>query len=125
MSIITNNKVLIHIYSDLKYKNKVTLGLLVALAAYKEGHEVILFLAGDGVNVLNCKKVGEIVGQGTGDLYEHLENLKKTNITIFVSGMSANSRGYDEALLDGYKAKFAMPDILIEESIKADSVLCY
>ena len=28
-------------------------------------------------------------------------------------------------LLNGYKAEFAMPDVLIEESIKADSVLCY
>ena len=39
--------------------------------------------------------------------------------------MSAKSRGYDETLLDEYKAAFAMPDVLIEESIKADSVLCY
>ena len=53
------------------------------------------------------------------------ENLKNTNVTIFVSGMSAKARGYDESLLNGYKAEFAMPDVLIEESIKADSVLCY
>ena len=72
-----------------------------------------------------CKKAGEIVGQDTGDLYEHLENLKNSKVTIYVSGMSAKSRGYDEKLLNGYKAEFAMPDVLIEESIKADSVLCY
>ena len=74
MSIITDNKVLVHIYSDLVFKNKVTLALLVALAAENEGHQVTLFLAGDGVNLLSCKKAGEIVGQGTGDLYEHLQN---------------------------------------------------
>ena len=102
-----------------------TLGLLVALAADKSGHEVTIFLAADGVHVLNCKSAGEIVGQGTGDLYEHLENLRKTNVTIFVSGMSAKARGYDEKLLDGFKAEFAMPDKLVEESIKSDSVLCY
>ena len=39
--------------------------------------------------------------------------------------MSAKSRGYDDKLLDGYKAEFVLPDVLIEESIKADSVLCY
>jgi hypothetical protein len=39
--------------------------------------------------------------------------------------MSAKARGYDEKLLDGYKAEFAMPDKLVEESIKSDSVLCY
>ena len=125
MSIITDNTVLVHIYSGLESKNKVTLGLLVALTAEKNDHKVTLFLAGDGVQILNCKKAGEIVGQGTGDLYEHLENLKNSKITIYVSGMSAKSRGYDETLLDGYKAVFAMPDVLVEESIKADSVLCY
>ena len=125
MSIITDNTVLVHIYSGLESKNKVTLGLLVALTAEKNDHKVTLFLAGDGVKILDCKKVGEIVGQGTGDLYEHLQNLKNSKITIYVSGMSAKSRGYDEKLLDGYTAEFAMPDVLIEESIKADSVLCY
>ncbi len=125
MSIITDNTVLVHIYSGLESKNKVTLGLLVALTAEKNDHKVTLFLAGDGVQILNCKKAGEIVGQGTGDLYEHLQNLKKSKVVIYVSGMSAKSRGYDEKLLDGYTAEFVMPDVLVEESIKADSVLCY
>ena len=71
------------------------------------------------------QKAGEIVAQGTGDLYEHLENLRNSRITIYVLEMSAKSRGYDENLLDGYKAEFVMPDVLVEESIKADSVLCY
>ena len=125
MSIITDNTVLVHIYSGLESKNKVTLGLLVALIAEKNDHKVTLFLAGDGVKILNCKKAGEIIGQGTGDLYEHLQNLKSSKITIYVSGMSAKSRGYDEKLLDGFTAEFVMPDVLVEESIKADSVLCY
>ena len=125
MSIITDNTVLVHIYSGLESKNKITLGLLVALTAENNDHKVTLFLAGDGVQILNCKKAGEIVGQGTGDLYEHLQNLKSSKITIYVSGMSAKSRGYDEKLLDGYTAEFVMPDVLVEESIKADSVLCY
>ncbi len=125
MSIITDNTVLVHIYSGLESKNKITLGLLVALTAEKNDHKVTLFLAGDGVQILSCKKADEIVGQGTGDLYEHLQNLKSSKITIYVSGMSAKSRGYDEKLLDGYTAEFVMPDVLVEESIKADSVLCY
>ena len=98
---------------------------MVALTAEKNDHKVTLFLAGDGVQILDCKKAGEIVGQGTGDLYEHLQNLKKSKVTIYVSGMSAKSRGYDEKLLDGYSAAFVMPNVLVEESIKADSVLCY
>ena len=125
MSIITDNKVLVHIHSGLESKNKITLGLLVALTAEKNDHKVTLFLAGDGVQILDCKKAGEVVGKGTGDLYEHLQNLKSSKITIYVSGMSAKSKGYDEKLLDGYTAEFVMPDVLVEESIKADSVLCY
>ena len=125
MSIITDNKVLVNICSGLKSKNKVTLGLLAALTAENEGHQVTLFLEGNGVNILNCKTAGEIVGKGTRDLYEHLENLKNSNITIYVSEMSAKSRGYDNTILNGYKAEFAMPNVLIEESIKADCVLCY
>jgi len=125
MSIITDNSVLVHIQSGLESKNKVTLGVLVALEAEKNDHKVTLFLEGDGVNVLSCKKAGEIVGQGTGDLYEHLENLKNSKVSIYVSGISAKSRGYDEKLLEGYNAEFAMPDVLIDESIKADCVLCY
>ena len=119
------SKVLVHIHSDVEFKNKVTLGLMVALAAEKKGHDVTLFLAADGVHVLNCKSAGEIVGQGTGDLYEHLKNLKNSKINIYVSEISAKSRGYDETILDGYTAEFVMPDVLVEESIKADSVLCY
>jgi len=125
MSIITDNTVLVHIYSGLESKNKITLGLLVALTAEKNDHKVTLFLAGDGVHILNCKKAGEILVQGTGDLYEHLENLKNSKVTIYVSGLSAKSRGYDEKLLEGYNAEFATPDVLVDESIKADSILCY
>ncbi len=57
MSIIADNKVLVNIYSGLKSKNKVTLGLLAALTAENEGHQVTLFLEGDGVNILNLLKI--------------------------------------------------------------------
>ena len=45
--------------------------------------------------------------------------------TILVSRKSAEARGYDDTLLDGWQREFAMPDQLVEESIKSDSVLCY
>ena len=125
MSIITDNTVLVHIQNGLDSKNKVTLGLLVALTADRNDHKVTLFLSGDAINLLKCKKTGEIVGEGTGDLYEHLENLKNSKISIYILGISAKSMGYDETLLDGYKAEFAMADVLVEESIKADTVLSF
>ena len=59
----------------------------------KKDHKVTIFLEGDGLQILNCKNAGEIIGQGTWDLYEHLQNLKKSKNAIYVSGMSAKSRG--------------------------------
>ena len=47
------------------------------------------------------------------------------NIKLFVSGMSAKARGYDESLLNGFNAEFAMPDKLLELSTESDTVLCY
>lgn len=118
-------KLLVHIHSHPEMKNKVTLGLLVAVSSLKEGHQVEIFLAADGVHLLNCKDQGEIVGQGTGDVKLHLDVLKEAETKIFVSGMSAKARGYDDVLLQGYNAEFAMPDVLIKASLAADSVLCY
>ena len=39
--------------------------------------------------------------------------------------MSAKARGYDESLLTGYNAEFAMPDVIVNLSLEANSVLCY
>jgi len=52
----------------LKSKNKVTLGLLAALTAENEKHQVTLFLEGNGIKIQIAKKDGEIVGKVTGDL---------------------------------------------------------
>ena len=117
--------ILVHIHSGPELKNKLTLGLLVAVTGVKEGHTVKLFLAADAVHALNCKAEGEIVGKGTGDVKVHLDALAEANIEIMVSGMSAKARGYDQTLLHGFNASFAMPDKLIQHSLEADSVLCY
>ena len=118
-------KVYIHIHSGPELKNKATLGLLVAVTAQKEGHEVKVFMAADGVHLVSCKEKGLIVGQGTGDVKEHLDFLKKSNTKIYVSGMSAKARGYDDTILEGYNAEFVMPDTLIKLSLEADSFLSY
>ena len=119
------SKVLIHIHSGPDLKNKATLGMLVALTAFKKGYEVNIFLAADGTHLLNVKSEGEVVGQGTGDLKTHLDALKANNIKLYVSGMSAKARGYDDSLLNGFNAEFSMPDKLLELSIESNSVLCY
>ena len=48
-------KLLVHIHSSLEMRNKVTLGLLVAVTGVKNGHEVKLFLAADGFIFLTAR----------------------------------------------------------------------
>ena len=119
------SKVLIHIHSGPELKNKATLGMLVALTAFKKGDEVNIFLAADGTHLLNVKNEGEVVGQGTGDLKIHLDVLKDNNIKLYVSGMSAKARGYDDSLLNGFNAEFSLPDKLLELTKESDVILCY
>ena len=105
--------------------NKVTLALLVAKTGVTEGHSVEVFFAADGVHLLNCSEPGQIVGEGTGDVFDHMQDLRASNTKIFVSRLSAEGRGYDERLLDSLNASFATPKILLERSHAADVVLSY
>ena len=119
------SKILIHIHSGPDLKNTATLGMLVAITAYKNQNDVNIFLAADGVHLLSIKKEGEVVGQGTGDLKSHLDFLKENKIKLYVSGMSAKARGYDDKLLSEFNAEFSMPDKLLLLATESDSTLCY
>jgi predicted peroxiredoxin len=115
----------VHITSGPEQFNKVTLALLVAKTGVDEGHSVEVFFAADGVHLLNCSEPGQIVGEGTGDAFDYMQDLKASNTKLFVSRMSAEGRGYDDSLLDGFNASFATPKILLERSTAADVVLSY
>lgn len=119
------SKFLIHIHTGPKEPTKATLGCLVAATALKEGHAVNLFLAGGGVHLLNPSHVESLEGNGTGKLSDHLAVISEKGGQIYVSGMSAKARGYDESLLEGHPAEFAMPDVLVRLADEADTILCY
>ena len=68
---------------------------------------------------------GILWGRALATLTLHLQALAAANVQIMVSGMSAKARGYDDSLLAGYNASFAMPDTLIALALDADTVLCY
>ncbi len=118
-------KFLVHIHSGTEAPTKATLGCLVALTALKEGHEVDLFFAGDGVHLLSPDALANLEGVGTGKLGEHIAGIEGAGGRFYLSGMSAKARGYDESLLEGHPAEFAMPDVLVKLSAAADTVLCY
>ncbi|WP_425051858.1 DsrE family protein [Psychromarinibacter sp. S121] len=115
---------LVHITTGPADPNKATLGLLIALTAQTEGHDVTVFLAGDGVHLL-AQAHRELEGEGTGVVGEHLARHGAKGTRFLVSGKSAKARGYGDDLLDGLNASFAMPEKLVEVAAAADTVLCY
>ena len=119
------SKFLVHIHTGPENPNKATLGCLVALTALKDGHEVNVFMAGDGVHLLAPESIASIEGQCTGALREHIPAIAEAGGHFFVSGMSAKARGYDDSLLNGHPAEFAMPSKLVALAAEAETVLCY
>ena len=118
-------KLLVHIHTGPNDPTKATLGCLVAATALKQGHDVTIFMAGDGIHLLSTETIEGLVGQGTGALKDHIEAIDAAGGRFVLSGMSAKARGYDEGLLEGHSAEFAMPDVLVSLTAEADNVLCY
>src|SRR5688500_15304746 len=66
-------KILVHITNGPENPTRAALGFLVAKTALEEGHEVTLFLAGDGVKLLQDSVLNNLMGVGTGKLREHYD----------------------------------------------------
>ena len=98
--------------------------LVEATSVKTVADRVFNLLKGYGFQIDTYNKEGEVVGQGTGDLKTHLDALKENNIKLYVSGMSAKARGYDDSLLNGFNAESSMLDKLISPFVEAASVLC-
>jgi uncharacterized protein len=118
-------RLLIHIHTGPENPTKAALGFLVARTALAEGHDVDLFLAGDGVHLLGPDALETLEGVGTGNLGEHFEAIVADGGHFYLSGMSAKARGYDESLLADRPAEFAMPDVLVRLATAADATLVY
>jgi predicted peroxiredoxin len=116
--------VLVHIHSGPDLPSKATLGGIVAVTAARAGHQVTVFLAGDGVHLL-APQHADITAPGTGRMGDHLVTLRDLGATIRVSRLSSLARGYDDSLLAPHTASFALPEDLIALSLAADSTLCY
>ena len=116
---------LIHITSGPDNPTKAALGFLVALTAMNEGHEVNLFLAGDGASLITDDALSSVEGVGTGKLQDHLTALMGGTAHIYISGKSAEARNITEQDLEGMPAEFAMPTRLVQLAADADVVLTY
>jgi WD40 repeat protein len=74
-------------YENPSFPNVVNAGARTALAA---GHDVDVFVAGDGVSVLRPEMLDIAQGVGTGSLREHVDALVAGGATFYASAMSSN-----------------------------------
>ena len=118
-------KLLVHVTHGPEAPTRAALGFLVARAAVEAGHDVSLFLAGDGVQLLRDAVLDNLTGLGTGSLRESFDAVVAGGARIYVSGMSAKARGLEEADLEGKPAELAMPARLVELAFEHDRVLTY
>jgi predicted peroxiredoxin len=116
---------LIHIHTGPEDPTKAALGFLVAMTAMNEGHDVNLFLAGDGASLITDDALSSVEGVGTGKLQDHFTALTEGDANIYVSGKSAEARNITEQDLEGKSAEFAMPARLVQLAAEADVVLVY
>jgi predicted peroxiredoxin len=114
-------KLLVHVTCGPEQPTRAALAFLVARAAIEGGHEVSLFLAGDGVQLLRDPTLDAVQGVGTGSLRESFDAVVAGGAAIYASGVSSQAR---EVVLDG-KAEPAMPGRLVELALEHDRVLTY
>jgi predicted peroxiredoxin len=117
--------VLVHVTCGPESPTKAALAFLVARAAIDEGHDVTMFLAGDGVQLLRDSVLDSLTGLGTGSLRESYDAVVGAGTTIYASGMSSKARGVGEPDLEGKPVELAMPSRLVQLAVEADRILTY
>ncbi len=117
--------ILVHVTCGPENPTKAALGFLVAKAAVDEGHDVSMFLAGDGVQLLRDSVLDSLTGLGTGSLRESYDAVVAAGTRIYASGMSSKARGVGEPDLEGKPVELAMPNRLVELALEADRVFTY
>ena len=118
-------KILIHITCGPENPTKAALGFLVAKAAVEDGHEVSMFLAGDGVQLLRDAVLDSLTGLGTGGLRESYDAVVAGGARLYTSGMSSKARGVAESDLEGKPVELAMPGRLVSLALESDRVITY
>ncbi len=118
-------KLLVHVTCGPEAPTRAALGLLVAKAGVDEGHEVSVFLAGDGVQLIRDAVLDSLQGLGTGSLRESFDAVVSGGGRFYVSGMSSKARGVTTSDLADKPAETAMPDRLVQLAFEADRTFTY
>lgn len=118
-------KILVHITHGPEDPTRAALGFHVAKAAIEEGHEVTMFLAGDGVQLMRDGAIDHLSGLGTGNLRELYDAIAAAGTKFYLSGMSSKTRGLTEAELEGKNYEFATPKQLVQLAVEHDRMFNY
>lgn len=119
-------KILVHVTTGPDNPTKAALAFLIAKTVVDEGHQLALFVAGDGVSLLTAETAAKTQGLGTGLLSDHFAALNALDgIEVYFSGMSAKARNItaEQVVLRGAQA--AMPTKLVQLTVECDRVLSY
>jgi uncharacterized protein len=119
------SRLLVHLSTGPENPTRAALAFLVARTAQANGHNVDLFLAGDGVALLREATMDALQGIGTGSLREHFDALTAGGARFYASGMSSKAREVGAEALGGTAIELAPPDRLVELLFEADRVLSY
>jgi len=114
-------RLLVNVATGPENPTRAALGLLVARTAAAEGHDVRVFLAGDGVHLARPETAAATHGIGTGAVGEHLGALRDAGVPIHLSGMSSKARGIEGADV----GELAPPEKLVELAAWAETALVY
>jgi predicted peroxiredoxin len=116
-------RLLVQVATGPENPTRAALGLLTARTAAEEGHEVRLFLAGDGVQLARPETAAATQGIGSGSVAEHWQALGDAGVPVFLSGLSSKARGIGAETKDGIE--LVQPTKLVELAAWADSALVY
>src|SRR3990170_456715 len=118
-------KFLIHITQGPENPTRAALAFLIAKSVIDEGHTVVIFLAGDGVQLFRTEVLDNLAGLGTGKLREHYDAIVNGGGKFYLSGMSSKVRGITEDKIKSSQAEFALPNALVKLAVECDRVFVY
>jgi predicted peroxiredoxin len=118
-------KLLVHVATGPEHPTRAALAFLVAAAAVDSGHDVSVFLAGDGVQLLRPEVRETLQGLGTGSLAESFDAVVAAGGRIYASGNSSRARGVGEETLAAAEATPSLPATLVELVFEHERVLSY
>jgi len=92
-------------------------------ALAEAGHQVQIFLLGEGVSLMRQSVAKAVVPVGWPPLEEALRNVVAKKIQIYACGACSRARGVVEADLAQWNAKFGSPAIFVSLVEWADRVI--